>query len=202
MNPIPLSCPAHDSAVSTPARHASRARPALRERLADDHVLAILMDEHQRLLAKLARLREIAALELATLQHAQRLALLEEVLAIAGALIAAEPHHQREEDVLFPALRARGIHGQTQVMLAEHEHLRNLKHALEIGARGVLRTGGHGWIDLMRTATELVEDMEGHIRKEDEVLYPMAFQVIADPADWAELARRCDAIGYCCHAHL
>lgn len=69
------------------------------------------MDEHQRLLALLERLREIAALDLATLGQVQRTHLLEEVLRIASALIAAEPHHRREENVLFPALRAHGLHG-------------------------------------------------------------------------------------------
>jgi hypothetical protein len=175
-------------------------RPALRARLADDHVLAVLMDEHQRLLARLARLREIADLDLATLQHAQRIERLEEVLGIASELLGAEPHHQREERVLFPALQARGIHGPPTVMCAEHEHLRSQKHALESGARRVLETGGHGWIDLMRAAHGLAHDLEGHIHKEDEILYPMAFQVL-DPGEWAGLKERCDRIGYCCHAH-
>src|SRR5262245_17758069 len=201
MNAHPIST--SFSEATAPCTHGSApcARPGPRARLADDHVLAVLMDEHQRLLGKLARLREIADHDLPRLPHVRRMELLEEVLRIAGALLAAEPHHQREEKVLFPALRARGLDGPPRVMLAEHEHLRALKHRLETGALHALRRTGQGWTELMQTARALARDLESHIRKEDEVLYPMALQVVTDPEEWAAMKRSCDQVGYCCHAH-
>jgi len=50
----------HASPTSATPRSRA-ASPGLRASLAHDHVLAVLMDEHQRLLAKLDRLEEIAS---------------------------------------------------------------------------------------------------------------------------------------------
>jgi DUF438 domain-containing protein len=48
---------------------------------------------------------------------------------IAAHLLGAEPHHQREEQVLFAELENRGLFGQPRVMRMEHEDLRIRKHA-------------------------------------------------------------------------
>jgi hypothetical protein len=185
---------------SSPA--AEERRPAaLRSQLGSDHVLAVLMDEHQHLLDRLDRLDELVNMELETLTLTQRRASLEEVVALARALIAAEPHHRREEEVLFPTLEQLGIHGPPTVMRAEHATLRHSKQRLEQEALAALRRSGQGWTETMRTARTLTQLLREHIRKEDEVLYPTAHERLTDPESWAQMQRRCDAIGYCCSAH-
>jgi DUF438 domain-containing protein len=43
----------------------------------------------------------------------------------------------------------------------------------------------------------LVNMIPSHIYKEDNILYPMALQVI--PKDeWETIKKKCDEIGYCC----
>lgn len=125
---------------------------------------------------------------------------LEELARLASRLIGVEPHHQREDQVLFPALQERGIHGPPEAMASEHVRLRALKHALDDLARRLLAGGRSAWPDARATAEALIEMLRAHIAKEDGVLYPLALRVIHEPSVWAELRRRCDAIGYCCRA--
>jgi len=103
---------------------------------------------------------------------------------------------------MFPALERLGIHGPPAVMRAEHETLRQAKQHLEQEALSALRRDGQGWSETMRTARALVHLLREHIAKEDELLYPMAYGQLTDPALWNEMQRRCDEIGYCCAAHL
>lgn len=179
---------------STPCRHAVPAGPsAVRASLADDHPIATLLDEHQAILAKLARL-----VELVGRTDVPERGGLEELAALAVHLIGVEPHHRREEQVLFPALEERGIHGPPEMMAFEHVRLRAMKHALRDLAELLLEGDRGLWPEARATAETLAQLLRAHIAKEDDILYPLALRVIRDPAVWAELRRRCDAIGYCC----
>ncbi len=40
--------------------------------------------------------------------------------------------------------------------------------------------------------------LRDHIFKENNILYPMAVQVILEPEKWADMKLKCDEIGYCC----
>lgn len=165
----------------------------LRASLSDDHPVAVLLDEHQVILSHLARLAELTASPTVP-ERAE----LEQLTLLAARLIGVEPHHQREEQVLFPALQERGIHGPPEAMASEHVSLRALKHALDYHARRLLAGNRSAWPDARATAETLIEMLRAHIAKEDGVLYPLALRAIDDPSVWAELRRRCDEIGYCC----
>jgi hemerythrin-like domain-containing protein len=101
-------------------------------------------------------------------------------------------HHGKEEDMLFTAMVERGMStesGPIAVMLAEHEqgraHVATLREvsagegpiapaeATEIAGAGV------GYVELLR----------GHIMKEDQILYPMALQILPGDAVAALSAR-------------
>ena len=168
------------------------ARDAFRGRLPANHVLAVLMDEHARILAKLDQLQRLAT-DLPT-KGGMVFARIE---ALGRELIGVEPHHQREEKVLFPALRALGIDGPPNVMVLEHVEMRALKHQIvDLAAKSTM--GDTSAIEQLRGVTAaLVSTLRAHIEKEDNILYPMAFAAIAEPA-WAELSAQCDAVGYCC----
>ncbi|MEM4979612.1 MAG: DUF438 domain-containing protein [Candidatus Bathyarchaeia archaeon] len=43
----------------------------------------------------------------------------------------------------------------------------------------------------------IVQNLNGHIFKEDNILYPTALQVIPEQG-WREIKRKFDEIGYCC----
>lgn len=113
-----------------------------------------------------------------------------ENLAAAGKLDAAgqafsvfvddtERHFQREEAVLFPEFERRTGQsmGPTAVMRSEHEQMRRLSEemaaSLHLGDRD-------RFVGLSET---LLIMMQQHNAKEEQVLYPMSDQVLADQAE-------------------
>ena len=100
-------------------------------------------------------------------------------------------HHAKEEGVLFAAMAAAGMpreHGPVGVMLYEHERARELTAGLE---QAVQRwAGGEAAmadtvVDYARGYAEL---LTGHIFKEDNILFPMAAQVVPAQAQAALVA--------------
>ncbi|MBI4230111.1 MAG: hemerythrin domain-containing protein [Planctomycetes bacterium] len=146
----------------------------------------ILVNEHKTVLEKLDRLQEAVT-------DGDRQA--------AGALLSffefdLQLHRRKEEEVLFPAL---GEHigvdsGPVACMLEEHAKektlLRDLRAAIEqAGSAPPLR----------RATDAFVSHLRLHIQKENEVLFPMAENLL--PPEQKELVfdgmRR---IGSCCAA--
>ncbi len=88
----------------------------------------------------------------------------------------AEPHHQKEEKVLFPALEKKGMPregGPIGMMLSEHEtkreHIKELKEALEKKEEEKIKKNAKAIVSLLRD----------HIYKEDNVLYPCAEDILS-----------------------
>ena len=99
-------------------------------------------------------------------------------------------HHHKEEEHFFPRLAERGIpveHGPIGVMLTEHELGRGYLAALESGAaagdNALTIAAGRAYVRLLRQ----------HIRKEDQVLFPMGDRVLST-ADQEALARAFDEV--------
>ncbi|MGI6358863.1 MAG: DUF438 domain-containing protein [Bacillota bacterium] len=118
---------------------------------------------------------------------------------VAKNLLDAENHHQREEQVLFPAMEQRGITGPPRIMRMEHEQLRARKHRLlELSQQVQQGMDYQAFLDsLAETAGYLVFNLRDHIYKENNILYPTAVQTIVEESEWAELKSKCDRIGYC-----
>lgn len=162
------------------------------------HPIHTLMEEHRVLKEHLEKLR-------AYLEAIRQAASFPEVAAelkgtqeVAHHLLEAEKHHQREEDVIFPALEQRGVTEPPAIMRQEHTELRARKAALAEMSR---EPEGHSYREWVRGLEEvggyLVRELANHIYKEDHILYQIALQTIA-PEAWAEMKARCDRIGYCC----
>lgn len=104
-------------------------------------------------------------------------------------------HHGKEEDILFAAMAERGLPreaGPLAVMLAEHREGR--ARTAELGRVGE----GTGPLDpreqseVTTTARAYAALLQGHILKEDQVLYPMADTLLGQ-ADWASVERAFEA---------
>lgn len=99
-------------------------------------------------------------------------------------------HHAKEEEILFPELERHGLPregGPIGVMLAEHDsgrrHVRNMAEGLER-----LRRGDAAGLQEIRGDAEAYRDLlRAHIEKEEQVLFPMADQVVT--AEEAEQVR-------------
>ncbi len=97
-------------------------------------------------------------------------------------LFADACHHAKEEDLLFPALEARGIPrdgGPIGCMLEEHrmarEYTRSMGEALDEIERGREEARGR----FLTTARQYAELLTQHIDKEDTVLFNMGDRVLS-----------------------
>jgi hemerythrin-like domain-containing protein len=105
------------------------------------------------------------------------------VRAVHSVLTSAvKAHNESEERALFPLL---GDEAPTVVFVEEHTTLRNLERRLEqalaAGDAGRIATAALAVVDLLRA----------HITRENEVLFPMARELLG-AAGLAEVARRLD----------
>lgn len=170
-----------------------------KDSLNSGHPIHTLMSEHEEILKFLDSLEainrkfqkagkesDVSGKDFDTLKH------------IAHHLEAAEKHHQREEDVLFPEVEKCGISGPTQIMRAEHVDLRAHKKALHELAIGKIQDFRKFKSELDKNAKFIVFNLREHIYKEDNILYPMALENIKDKEIWDKIKKECDKIGYCC----
>jgi hemerythrin-like domain-containing protein len=153
----------------------------------------VLMTEHRAIERMLAVLEEAAR----RLEGGERMRadLFREAVDFVRNF-ADRCHHGKEEDNLFPRMEARGIPrggGPLAVMLFEHDQGRDYVRAIadaidayengEPSAARATAQNARGYVNLLRE----------HIRKEDNVLYPMAEQALT-PGDDQELVQRFEQI--------
>jgi len=140
-----------------------------------------LMAEH-RIIEKVLEALELAA------EREMPVSFYERALDFLAAF-ADGCHHAKEEERLFPVLERHGIPremGPIGVMCDEHvlgrAHVGKMREQLRLGRRDAL----------CRESLEYAALLRQHIRKEDEVLFAMARQVMA-PDDVRRLAGSFDA---------
>lgn len=160
------------------------------------HPVRTMIKEHEEILATLERLEALNA----RVQAASSLepAAQRELTDIAANLLAAEYHHRREEEVVFPELAKRGIGATVEAMEAEHEELRRRKHALRaLAERGADQDFEAFRRELDELATYIVYNLGDHIHKENHIMFPAAVRMVKEEGLWPRLKERCDEIGYC-----
>ncbi len=188
---MPYAQPATGGCHNLPPAEVIQAKVAS---LPADHIVRIMYAEHDRILAILSDLEKLSE-TVYRADHASRYDI-DAIGVLASLLIEAEPHHKREEDVLFPELESRGVFGPPQVMRSEHVELREMKRQLL-----ELTKTGHPGADFQKNirmiAGAIVSNLRLHIRKENEILYPLALVTIGEPEVWKRLNLASKAIGPC-----
>lgn len=102
----------------------------------------------------------------------------------------AEPHHEKEETVLFPALEKKGIPnrvGPIGMMLLEHETKRGYVKKLSEG----LKEGNER--EIKENAQAIISLLREHIDKENYILYPCARDVLSED-ELSDLSHQCEKI--------
>lgn len=153
----------------------------------------ILMQEH-RLIERVLDALDAAAGHVAQ-HHAVRPGFfLDAADFIAG--FADGCHHHKEEDVLFGALggsSAPETGGAVEMMLDEHRQGRLLTKGMREAARR-LETGDEtARVPLVTNAQRYVALLRDHIEKEDEMLFPMADELLS-PQEQSQLIRGIERI--------
>lgn len=139
-----------------------------------------LYDEHEAALRELQRLRTAAQ----RLDEPDALPEMETALRFLEVEIRA--HNQWEEDHLFPKLELLlGPSGPCEMMRVEHrllwDHYARVEPLVDAAKRGT--AGADERAQLTRAALSIVDLLEQHIEKENEVLFPMAKRMLR-PADF------------------
>lgn len=148
----------------------------------------VLSAEHQVIL------RVITALEKMTDQLEQGRPVRPAFFLEAAAFIkgfADGCHHRKEEGVLFTAMAEHGLpvqDGPIGVMLAEHEQGREFTRGMRRAAEQLEAQTPGAPRDLARNARGYITLLRQHIMKEDNILFPMANQVIPVEAHGSVLA--------------
>lgn len=144
----------------------------------------ILMEEHNVIEGVLETL-EIAAHRLEQGQAVRPGLFIEAADFIQG--FADGCHHKKEEGVLFQSMSAQGVPvqgGPIGVMLSEHEQGRIYTRAMRQAAERLAAGDTQASEEVSRNALGYVALLRQHIFKENNILFPMANQVI--PADQQE----------------
>jgi len=102
----------------------------VRGRLTPGHVLDTFYREHDEILHFLDLLDSVNERIQKENEYDPANPAYEMLRHLAEHLVAAEKHHAREEEVLFPELEKRGITGPPRIMRLEHNDLRPRKHRL------------------------------------------------------------------------
>jgi DUF438 domain-containing protein len=159
------------------------------------HPIHILREEHDIILQKLEELRRILEKPAEDYNEDE----LNKLDDIAHHLIEAESHHKREEEALFPELEQRGVRGPPKIMRMEHEELRAHKKALK---ELLEKSKNLSYKDFLSQLREhggyIVQNLNSHIFKENNILYPTALETIKEEDAWTRIRKKFDEIGYCC----
>jgi hemerythrin-like domain-containing protein len=140
----------------------------------------ILMGEHKVIETVLAAMRRYAdALQSGATVDSRGL----EGLVPFMREFADAYHHAKEEHRLFPLLVERGLpasNGPVQVMCAEHQIGRDLVGQLERAIERHLGEPAQPANELPDALRAIADFYTQHIRKENNVLFPMADRILSD----------------------
>jgi len=138
----------------------------------------ILMDEHELILAVLDSLEE-GADRLDGGAKVDPDFFLDAAEFVAG--FADKCHHAKEEEILFVAMTAMGMpqdSGPVADMLVEHEEGRLYTQGFRAAAEQMKDGDAAAASDVVCNVYDYVNLMREHILKENNVLFPMAAQII------------------------
>jgi len=165
--------------------------------IAPENPVHTLMEEHKILLQLSEKLNTIVN----KVQKAKDVSYVSKEISqlkhIAEDLMDAERHYLREENVLFPILEKHGITEPPAIMWTEHNQLREKKKQLYslVNNYNTIRFQDFKK-QLDETAKSLNSILSSHIFKENNILFPMALQVVVEQ-EWKDARREFDEIGYC-----
>ncbi|MGL4850150.1 MAG: DUF438 domain-containing protein [Clostridium sp.] len=168
---------------------------SLEKKIGRGHVLYAFIREHNEILKVLDKIDSLSKeIEVLDKFDEEKIAL---GRSLAVSLLNAEPHHKREEEVLFKKLEALEITGPTRVMRLEHESLRakkrELKELCTVWKYLSLEDFKERFSSISK---DIVFELRDHIFKENYILYPTAMESIKEE-DFKKMKEECDMLGYC-----
>ncbi len=171
---------------------------SLRSRLSANHILRKVMAEHEMIRCFLADLEEVAL----QIQQAERLGpASREFMRLAHIvehLNALDEHMDREDDVLYPALKDHGWRSLFEHIESEHVHIQlSINDLVKLVMAFDKMPFGNFKTRLMSTVRYLCPLLREHLFREDRALFPLAVSMVSDEQVWNRLRKICNEIDYC-----
>lgn len=114
---------------------------------------------------------------------------MDKLKGLFGDLAQVENHYLRKENQLFPMLEKHDVSGPSKVMWALHDDIRDIlkevKQGLEEEDREIVIGEG----------TALVTIISDMIYKEENILFPMALEILSE-ADWGRVLEGSEELGF------
>lgn len=131
---------------------------------------------------------------LAEIEGEEPAAVREKLKAALARLRGLELHYTRKEQLLFPYLEKHGFMGPSKVMWGKDDEIRDLyKEAMKLLGEAESREQLQGLAQ--GTLAALIEEVEGMIFKEEQILFPTAMEKLSS-AEWVEILKESANIGY------
>ena len=167
-------------------------------RLPDNHVLRKVMAEHEMMRCFIADLEDVAA----GIQQKDKLTPASSEFMrlshIVEHLNSLEEHMDRENDVLFPALRELGWKSLFDHIESEHTYiLMSVRDLVKLVMAFDKMPFKNFKTRLMATVRYLGPLLREHLFREDQAIFPLAMSMVQDEAVWKKLRTICNEIDYC-----
>ncbi|HAL45670.1 MAG: hypothetical protein A2Y12_19340 [Planctomycetes bacterium GWF2_42_9] len=170
----------------------------LRANLSADHPVRRILAEHEMFECFLADL-EIANV---LIQDADELTELSSefrrLAHVAEHLQAIDVHDQREDDLVFPVLENYPCRSICVVLGKAHWRIKNMVSNLTMAVNNFRQFDQTQFkIQINALSSAIVPILREHIFQEDNILYPVALDVIKDDRVWWRIKQLSDEMGYC-----
>jgi DUF438 domain-containing protein len=113
-------------------------------------------------------------------------------------LQAIDVHNQREDDLIFPVLENYPCKSVCAVLGKAHWRIKNLVGNLTMAVNNFRQFEPVQFkIQINALSSAIVPILREHIFQEDNILYPVAIDVVKDDRIWRRVKQLSDEMGYC-----
>ncbi len=170
----------------------------LRSHLSADHPIRRVIAEHEMFECFLADL-EVANVLIQDADELNELSSeFRRLQHITEHLQAIDIHNQREDDLIFPVLENYPCKSICVVLGKAHWRIKNLVGNLTVAVNNFRQFEPTQFkIQINAISSAIVPILREHIFQEDNILYPVAIDVVKDDRIWWRIKQLGDEMGYC-----
>ena len=162
------------------------------------HPITILKDEHKIIKRNLKKLKRILEKLKTAGSFEKARHQINTLKELSHFFLETEKHHQREEEAIFPRLIAHGVTEPPEIFKEDHVEFKTKKKSLFEITMNAQTKDFKEFVEALSPLIEfLVKNLDEHIYKEDNILYPMSLETL-EKDEWKDVRKKFDAIGYCC----
>ncbi|MBN1795924.1 MAG: hemerythrin domain-containing protein [Sedimentisphaerales bacterium] len=172
----------------------------MRVELPENHIIQLILAEHDMILCFVADLRDVN-IDIQQMPYAASTnSTIRKLEHIARHLTYSSEHPEREDQVIFPHLKHMGFAGPSEIISLQHQQLKvRLEELLQLVWAIDEISFDAFKLRLQQLVEYIVPTMKRHIFIENNLVLPLALEIINEPKIWQKMKQICDEIGYCAY---